>query len=311
MHMMIDKPKLKRCHKMSKARTVDILTDVMKDPRISKELEDSRFCPKFVENYYINCDEYFIISQDKVKYHVYSQKNNNNPPLNNIISSLKRTCSLMQYYEINKSLNIHIIMSPYKRYYPLQTEKIDVVHINGGFTSTSTNDIFIIRSEEFAKVILHEVLHHCELIHNNNWKQCHLEQLHNAFNISKNTMLYPNEAIVELWATLMHCMFISLDYNLPFDVLLNTELKYSFLQSNKILQIQSNRSGGVWEESTNAYCYIVFKTILLHNVKRLVPSFPYDPEYITQFLIDNQSTIYKTDKIHKSQSLRMMKTSDL
>jgi hypothetical protein len=309
--MIIDKTKLKRYHNASKARSIKLITDVAKDPRILKELEDSRFCPKFIENYYLDCDEYFTISQDRVKYHIYSQKKNNNLPLNNIISSLKRTCSLMQYYDINKLLNIHIILSPYKRYFPVQNEKIDIIHINGGFTSPSTNDIFIIRSEEFAKVILHEVLHHCKWIHNNNWKQSHLEQLYNAFNISKNTGLYPNEAVVELWATLMHCMFVSLDYHLPFDTLFKTELQHNLLQTNKILEMQSKRSDGLWEESTNAYCYIVFKTILLHNAKHFVHTFPYDPEYITQFLINNRLTVHKAGVKHKSQSLRMMKTSDL
>lgn len=309
--MMIDKRKLKRCHNACKAMPIELNTDVVKDPMVLKELEDSRFCPKFIENYYLHCDEYFTISQDRVKYHIYSQKKNNNLPLNNIISSLKRTCSLMQYYNINKLLNIHIVMSPYKRYFPVQNENIDIKHINGGFTSPSTNDIFIIRSEEFAKVILHEVLHHCELIHNNDWKSSNLRQLRDAFNISQNTMLYPNEAVVEFWATLMHCMFVSLDYHIPFETLFKTELQHNLLQTNKILEIQSKRSDGLWEESTNAFCYIVFKTILLHNAKKLIYTSPYDPEYITHFLINNQSTVHTLGVRHKTKSLRMMKTSDL
>jgi hypothetical protein len=309
---MIKMNRLKKCY--DTGANVAIHTQQTKNPRVLKELEDSRFCPPPMLSYYKECDKYIILSLGSINYHIYYKPAKILMPLSNMIRSIQRTHALMMYCGINKPINVHIVMAPYKRYFPHASEIMDTIHINGGFTAPTSNDIFIIRSEEASKVILHEVLHHCREVHNNNWTQYQLDRLYTAFNISKSTSLYPNEAVVELWATVMHSMFIAIDYNVPIDIILSTEVRYSLQQCKRILEIQED---GKWYEKTNAYCYIIFKTILLMNIKTLADKYPYDTEYITQFLIDHKDDVgglggLKDRSGEKyAASLRMMKLSDL
>ena len=312
---MINLSRLKKCYNNAKALDVQLDVQTIVHSRILQELEDSRFCPQSMISFFKECDKYIVMRLGTVTYHIYYKKSLTAAG-SAMIKSIQRTHALMEYCNIQKPINVHIIMAPYKRYFPtVPSEIIDTIHINGGFTTSSSNDIFIIRSEEASKVILHEVLHHCKFVHNNNWTAHQLDRLYTAFNISKSTSLYPNEAMVELWATMMHCMFIVLDYGLPLNMILDTEVHYSLQQCRRILRMQNGLSGGKWREHTNAYCYIIFKTILLMNIKVLAHTYPYDPEYITQFLIDHKSDIDDTRRLKEKKwcnaSLRMMKSSDM
>ena len=234
--------------------------------------------------------------------------------LSKILMSVKRAVAVKQYFNINKSLEINVVLSPYKRYIPVK-KCITPDHINGGYTTTSEGKIFVIRSEEYSKVIVHEIIHHVTNINKHNFPMDNTNELKGVFNISEETTLIPNEAIVELWATLLNCAFLSFEFHIPFQKLLDLEIQYSIMQSNKILKKQGSK---VWEERTNAYCYIIFKTILLYNLKKFTEgyTFPYDTNYITKFLIDHKKipSVAKYAKmfsvIRGAKSLRMMMLSD-
>ena len=69
------------------------------------------------------------------------------------------------------------------------------------------------------------------------------------------------------------------------------EVDFSLYQCHKILDKQGNTP---WYETTNAYCYIIFKTILLKNMTKLSEyTYPYNPEYIKEFLIKYKDSIKK------------------
>lgn len=212
----------------------------------------------------------------------------------------------------SKDLKIIFDIKYGNRTFPKKNKFIKFENINGGYTSINSNEIFIVRHEEYPKVILHEIIHHNPLIHSDKWKKKNIIKLKKHFNIDSKTDLEPNEAIVEFWATIMHLYFISIENNLNIKKLLKDEIKYSLFKSNQLL----NHLDGKWNEETNAYCYIIFKTIMLYNLKDFMKiyHFPYDDTKITDFLIKHSKLpIIKKNPFNKipDESLRMMIYSDL
>ena len=171
-----------------------------------------------------------------------------------------------------------------------------------------------LRKEEYSKVVLHEIIHHYNDINKNFWDLNIIKKLKNHFKISNKTILNPNEAIVELWASIYNILFISYEYRIPYKIILFNELNYSLKQSYKIKILQNNKE---WHEKTNAYCYVLFKTILLYNFNKLMKiyTFPYDTYIISEFLIKNSELPFKNIKnknfyYRKNNSLCMMLFSD-
>jgi hypothetical protein len=193
---------------------------------------------------------------------------------------------------------------------PSKKRKITPFHINGGFTDIKDDNIYVFRIEEFSKVILHEILHHIPHVHKNNWTADQIYRLKKVFNVAADTELIPNEAVVELWATIMHILFLSFEYKIEYREILNTELQHSIELSEVILDKQSCLPNSLWSETSNAISYILFKTILLYHINDIKS---WDPSYITDFLIKHHDTVQLSGdrKIVAKQSLRIMKTSDL
>jgi hypothetical protein len=105
---------------------------------------------------------------------------------------------------------------------------------------------------------------------------------------------------------------------------MDIELNFGIVQSKKMIEKQNGKK---WVETSNAFCYVIFKTILLGNLKKFLQdvTYPYNSGYVTQFLIDNKDSIvnvmknkeigkinYKKffDSLTGSHSLRMMILSD-
>lgn len=276
---------------------------------------DSVFCPKKVKKYITYCENVIVISSSEVTFHVYFQKVTN-VSMTKLLLSLKQAIVTKRFFNVGKHINIHIVLSPYKRYMPsTKKEHVCECHINGGFTYPAGNDIYVVREEEYTKVMIHEILHHCREIHNNGFSERQLNDLKRVFNIAKETVLVPNEAVVEFWATITNCAYLSFEYNQSFERLINTEKGFSMHQSKKILEKQGDIP---WYETTNAYCYVIFKTILLKNMSKLSGyTYPYDPEYVTEFLIRHKNSVKNKvsnadfyDKIMTKKSLRMTFLAD-
>ncbi len=270
------------------------------------ELKQTKFCStRFTKYLHDDCDKYMYVGCDTVKLHVFFGRKHM-VPLTKIIKSLKQVYACQKFFAIDKVFNIYINMCPYERY--IDERPMSPDHINGGFTDTNSNSIFIIRSQEFSKVILHEVLHHSKQIHNNNWNMSEINILKSVFNIGKSTLLLPNEAVVELWASYMHCLFMSFDYGMPLQNILNAEIENSFIQSNRIIRKQKQELNAEWNETTNAYCYIIFKTIMLADMNQLHTHKMHDTKYITEFIIDHRKNIKMLDG--NNCRFCLMKTSD-
>jgi hypothetical protein len=277
---------------------------------------DSVFCPKKVKKYITRCDNLIVIKSDEVTFYIYFEKTTK-VTMTKLFLSMKQAIVTKRFFNIGKHLNIHIVLSPYKRYMPSsKKEYICECHINGGFTYPNGKNVYVVREEEYTKVMIHEILHHCSEIHNDGFVERQLNELKNVFNIAKETKLIPNEAIIEFWANLTNCAYLSFEYNQSFDSLLKKEVDFSLYQCHKILDKQGN---SLWYETTNAYCYIIFKTILLKNMTKLSEyTYPYNPEYIKEFLIKYKDSIKNKvnknkdfyDNIISKKSLRMTFLAD-
>ena len=195
---------------------------------------------------------------------------------------------------------------------------------NSGLTYIYSNkdipnvNIYIIRKEEFGKVIIHEIIHHITLIHSS-FKISNINKLKKHFKISLSSNIDPNETIVEFCATIFHLYQISLETNTDFYKLFKDELNYSLYKTKQLLDLQKKMPNGIWYEESHIYCYIIFKTIIMYNLCDFLKiyTYPYNDDIITDFIIKYSGFLSSLSKIihitvnRPSNSLCFMVHSDL
>jgi hypothetical protein len=227
-----------------------------------------------------------------------------------------KNLTLKLYYNTNDNLDFEFIKKVMKRGVFILKGKLITIHlipshakkilkedgimtsenINSGFTFIKRNDIFIFRKEEFPKVILHELIHHDLNIHQELFKKENEIKLKEHFNLCDETLLILNEAIIELWATILQLAFVSIDYHYEFRKIFKMELNYSLYKCYQIFKIQK---GEKWNDKCSIYSYIIFKTILLYYLNDYIKIYMYPNKYddttLTDFLI-NHSKIPEINK---------------
>lgn len=239
------------------------------------------------------------------------------------IKVCRRVCCIQKLFSTTPSkLIIWLFVTSPKRRMPTNGAPIQPVNINGGYTYLHGNEIFVLRREEFPKVILHEVIHHTKL-HIPSWDPTSLKTLYQHFHINQErcsadmhtcqTSLEPNEAVVETYAEVLHMMFLSLEYQVPLLPLYKQELRHALEQCKRILQYQFLHMP-LWNEGTHAYAYIVYRTILLLTFDTWQGS--YKSDSITQVILETfESERFKTlirqAKIRDHKSLRMTLFGDM
>jgi hypothetical protein len=266
------------------------------------------FKNKFINSYLDTVNKRKIINYKNINI-IVIYKNDEDCDLKHIYMVLKRLYNITQYIE--KTFNIILLLSPLSK--KIKNNILSYINVNSGFTYLNKNDIYIVRKEEYPKVLLHELLHHNKYIHSS-FKEHNINRLKKHFNIIANNTFDPNETIVEFWATIIHLKHISEDYNLDFYKLYLDELKYSLYKCYQLYNLPNNLLN---TSNTNIYCYIIFKTILLYNLVELqkIYTFPYNDDVITDFLISHSQlplTITKNpSKNRPDDSLCFMSYSDL
>jgi hypothetical protein len=266
------------------------------------------FKNKFINSYLDTVNKRKIINYKNINI-IVIYKNDEDCDLKHIYMVLKRLYNITQYIE--KTFNIILLLSPLSK--KIKNNILSYINVNSGFTYLNKNDIYIVRKEEYPKVLLHELLHHNKYIHSS-FKEYNINRLKKHFNIIANNTFDPNETIVEFWATIIHLKHISEDYNLDFYKLYLDELKYSLYKCYQLYNLPNNLLN---TSNTNIYCYIIFKTILLYNLVELqkIYTFPYNDDVITDFLISHSQlplTITKNpSKNRPDDSLCFMSYSDL
>ena len=144
-----------------------------------------------IKNEINKLDNIYSFKYHNINYNIlYKNKFN----LKKIYRIAKRIYKISNYYD--KTFNIYLLLTPLKKlyndniYHPLNAS-----NINTGFTYINSNSIYLIRVEELPKVLLHELIHHNKLIHNQ-FKISNINKLKECFKIDKRIDLDPNEAII-------------------------------------------------------------------------------------------------------------------
>ena len=257
----------------------------------------------FAYKYLENSNYCYHITYKEINMYIIMRNNITSKQKIEVFKNLYRLYLISNIYNISKwnsyKFNYYIIMNPQKRCLPSKKEDlIDVKNINGGFTYTNNNDIYIIRKEDYNKVLIHELLHHNIFINKTDWHEENIKRLKEYFNINNYMLLIPNEAIVETYACVLNTIFYSIETGTSLKNNLKKDQEHSINLAKKILDKQGNKK---WNEKTHSYCYIVFKTILYvyFNIFLKIYKYNNDTE-ISNFLIKYSHNIYrKISKIKK------------
>lgn len=220
---------------------------------------DGFFGWDFVMDYFNNCNKCFKLTYKTIVFNILIKGNLSKAKKEHLCKSIYRVYLTTRLYNIPKHFNYFIIMYPGKRSLPKKNNIVEAVNINGGFTYINGNDIYIVRYQDYEKVILHELLHHNTIMHYDGWKPHNLQILKKLSNISDNQILIPNEAIIETFACILNTIFYSLETRKSFKQLLKKDKEHSLKLAKSVLDHQGSNK---WFEKTNCYCYIVYKTIL-------------------------------------------------
>lgn len=152
--------------------------------------------------------------------------------------------------------------------------------INSGLTSWGNiNKIAIFREEEMDKLIIHELIHYCNLdFHSVDFPYI------NKYNINPNTKIILNESYTEIMANIINCICCSYEYQEIenkelFRLYLNYETKYSIYQCAKILMLfgfQNYQEFNItydgknkFRQTTSVFSYFFVKCALLYNINSL------------------------------------------
>ena len=186
-------------------------------------------------------------------------------PMITLENIMRRVMCTLRLCKEEKSMIFWIVPCDAIKEFPSPGQLVTPENVNSAFTYTSGDTVFVYRKEELPKVVLHETLHHvCCIDSQLIWTQEQLERMFTIFNINRQTILRPNEAIVETWAELLHMAFIATHYGLNFSMIYEKELQWSLIQAKRILAKQG-KNGATWREHTHAFSYYVIKSLFLFS----------------------------------------------
>ena len=280
----------------------------------SRDLRDTSnrfFNFGFAHDYIRKCNRCYHITYKELNMYVLLRTKMTPQMRTQLFRNLYRVYLISQIYQISKwgdyIFNYYVIMNPLKRCLPTKRGQIiDAVNINGGYTYTNKNNIYIIRKEDYNKVIIHELLHHNTLIHKQEWDEANIKRLKAHFKIHPTMLLIPNEAIIETFACILNTVFYSIETSTSLRENLKRDREHSINLTKKILDKQGDQ---LWDEKTHSYCYIVFKTILYVYFNEFLKIYKYHNDTdITDFLIKNSGKIYGKAKQAKRQDNRLKQT---
>lgn len=252
-----------------------------------KEMPSTRFLDySFATDYIKQCKYYYKISCKDCIFHIISVSK---PILSKIRKTVNDVILIKHLYGIQKPLEYFVILNPKKRFFPKKC-CMQSKHINGGFTNPHSNKIYIIRKQEYLKVMIHELLHHNTRIHKDDWHPANIRKLKEHFNIHDACKFYPNEAVIETFACMIHTCLVAIATGKDFKKLLKNEEKHSSSLANKIIRMQNKKK---WYEETNSYCYIILRNIFFCSFADFVKM--YDEKALTDMLIMHKIPMNTTE----------------
>jgi len=277
-----------------------------------KEFDNSRFTlPAEITHPFINnnTSHHIKISYDTIVLNCVAPYKDV-PPVRYLLRIVKRLVCISRIFNINKTFTIWLLPMHHIKTFP-NGGAVSPINMNGGFTYVQGNTIFVYRYEECAKVLLHELIHHSPFDTHGKWTNDQINGIKKLCFIHNNVELNINEAIVECWAVLFECLFISYEYDISYKMLIKKEQDCSLLQTAKLLKYQ-DKYFKVWEENTNSYCYIVLKSILFIYIEDFIKiSTPYTTDNLYSFIVSHYDNFIniKNKKVATNQQLKIENTS--
>jgi len=252
-------------------------------------LKDDFFDWRFCIEYFDKCNRAYHITCKNINFFILSNKPITIKARRHMFNSIYRVFLIKKLFNIKptQDFNYYILLDPVKRKLPNKNEdSICAVNINGGFTYINSNNVYIVRKEDYEKVILHELLHHHHDIHFEGWTNANIKQIKNMCRITDKQYLLPNEAIIETYAIILNTIFYCIEHNMSFADFKKTLVKdkeHNIAIAKKILAKQGKN---MWYEKTHSYCYIVLRAIFYIYFKEFVRIYRYNnDDDITSFII--------------------------
>jgi hypothetical protein len=185
----------------------------------------------------------------------------------------------------NFTINLCILFSDHKKKLPDSYLVLGPREINSGLASYSDNKIIIYRSEEYSKLLIHELIHLLRI----DFSSITIPNLSLMVDINPNIETRPNESITELLTVIINSILVAIELNLNIednDILLvcekyiTYEIKFNLIQCAKILHhfeyansmdfFKKNDSNTKFNQSTSVISYFFIKTACLFNTKNTI-----------------------------------------
>ena len=251
-------------------------------------LKDSYFDWRFCIEYFDKCNRTYHITYKNINFYILSDKPITIKARGHLFNSIYRVFLIKKLFNIKptQDFNFYILLNPMKRKLPNKMgDSIGAANINGGFTYFKSNNVYIVRKEDYEKVILHELLHHHNDIHFEAWTNANIKQIKNMCGIAVEQYLLPNEAIIETYAIVLNTIFYCIEHNMTFVDFKKTLAKdkeHNIAIAKKILTKQGKNK---WYEKTHSYCYIVLRAIFYIYFKEFARIYRYNnDDDITSFI---------------------------
>ena len=251
-------------------------------------LKDSYFDWRFCIEYFDKCNRTYHITYKNINFYILSDKPITIKARGHLFNSIYRVFLIKKLFNIKptQDFNFYILLNPMKRKLPNKMgDSIGAANINGGFTYFKSNNVYIVRKEDYEKVILHELLHHHHDIHFEAWTNANIKQIKNMCGIAEEQYLLPNEAIIETYAIVLNTIFYCIEHNMTFADFKKTLAKdkeHNIAIAKKILTKQGKNK---WYEKTHSYCYIVLRAIFYIYFKEFARIYRYNnDDDITSFI---------------------------
>lgn len=203
-----------------------------------------------------------------------------------LIHFIKELCS--------PNINIYLYFTDHKKKLPDSSNTIiDETNANTAFTfacnmKRTSNDIYIYRTEEWFKVLIHETFHTFGLDFSAKNQTRLNEMIHSVFPVKNDPAFY--ETYTEVWAEILNIMVITLNIkneDSRFDKMEKMvfyESLFSQFQCAKILDFMDIEYYQLWgkdaksiekrnekyKENTNIMAYFIFKSAVFYKINDFV-----------------------------------------
>ena len=240
----------------------NIITSNTFEIKLTKKDLDEKFNLSFMDPIIKDWIEYNIKYKSIIEttdYILLIYSTNKTININDLVKIVNRCYyGTKEYFNISKSkskffLNLTYFMTPLKKQFTNLNE-ITRFNINNGQYDLIKNEITIWRIEEFAKVLIHELIHFFKI-------NIKIKLINFNLIIKEDYIENEYELYTELNTWLL--------YQILFGLNLEKELEYSMTLAIKILKMFRKGDEFHIKTNSNLLMYYVYKAFILNNIKEL------------------------------------------